>query len=211
MLRLVSGPAAEPVSLQDAKLHLRVEVTDDDALISRLIKAARQQAETRLNRALVNQTWELVLDSWPLASPLNWGRPFGVIQSLNMPAIPASEIRITNPDLASVTSISYLDPAGTTQVLDPATYVVLAGTPGRIFPATGRTWPAVRTLPGAITVRYVAGWGPDATTVPECVQTWILMHVGAWYESREALSAGGLTPLPGLDGLLAPADWGAYA
>jgi uncharacterized phiE125 gp8 family phage protein len=194
MLKLITGPAAEPVSLAEAKLHLRVEVTTDDALITRLIVTARRQAETKLDRALVNQTWELVLDSWPAD-----GGP--------------DAVRITNPPLVSVTSITYLDPAGGTQTVNSGDYVVLAGTPGLIFPAVGKSWPAVQSRPGVITVRYVAGFGADATTVPECVKTWILMHIGAWYENREAVSViqGGVALIiPGVDALLAPADWGAY-
>jgi uncharacterized phiE125 gp8 family phage protein len=210
MLKLVTGPTVEPVTLAEAKAHLRVEVADDDALISRLIAAARQMAETRLRRALVNQTWDLVLDRWP---PLRLADSGRVYQTLNMPWAAASTIEVTNPALVSVTSITYLDPAGGTQTVNSGDYVVLAGTPGLIFPAVGKSWPAVQSRPGVITVRYVAGFGADATTVPECVKTWILMHLGSWYENREAVSViqGGVALIiPGVDALLAPADWGAY-
>ena len=53
------------MSLTEAKLHLRVEVTDDDALITALISAARQYAETLTQRQFVTATWKLVLDSFP--------------------------------------------------------------------------------------------------------------------------------------------------
>ena len=61
----IVAPYAEPVHLDDAKLHLRVEVTDDDALIRTLIVAARNHAEIFTGRALVTQTWDLKLDAFP--------------------------------------------------------------------------------------------------------------------------------------------------
>ena len=59
---LVEGPATEPVSLTEAKLHLRVDGTDEDTLISALIVAARQEAEAYTRRALVTQTWRYTCD-----------------------------------------------------------------------------------------------------------------------------------------------------
>jgi len=64
-LTLNTPPAAEPVTLADAKAHLKVDSTDDDALIASLITAARARAEWHTGRALVTQSWTLWLDAWP--------------------------------------------------------------------------------------------------------------------------------------------------
>ena len=64
-LNLITPPAVEPVTLADAKAHLKVDTTDDDALITALITAARARAEWHTGRALITQSWTLWLDAWP--------------------------------------------------------------------------------------------------------------------------------------------------
>ena len=64
-LQLVIPPAEEPVSLMDAKLHLRVDFDEDDTLIASLISAARQAAETLTGRQFGTARWKLVLDGFP--------------------------------------------------------------------------------------------------------------------------------------------------
>src|SRR5689334_6458680 len=64
-LSLVTPPAFEPVSLDEAKMHLKVDTTDDDELIASLITAARVRAEWHTGRAFVTQGWTLWLDDWP--------------------------------------------------------------------------------------------------------------------------------------------------
>lgn len=58
---LIAGPAAEPLTLAQAKNHLRVDASEDDALITALLVAAREQAEFLLGQRLVTQTWQLQL------------------------------------------------------------------------------------------------------------------------------------------------------
>ncbi len=62
---LLAGPAAEPLLLPEAKAFLRIVHDDDDALIAALIAAARGQIEALTRRALLSQTWRIVLDRWP--------------------------------------------------------------------------------------------------------------------------------------------------
>ncbi|WP_434565154.1 head-tail connector protein [Thermoanaerobacterium thermosaccharolyticum] len=61
--QLVTPPAMEPVTLEEAKLHLRIDGNEEDSLISALIMAARQKCEEYTRRAFITQTWELALDS----------------------------------------------------------------------------------------------------------------------------------------------------
>ncbi len=64
-LVLLTAPTEEPITLDEAKLHLRVEIDDDDTLILGMIKAAREYAEVVTHRRLITQTWRYYLDSWP--------------------------------------------------------------------------------------------------------------------------------------------------
>ena len=88
-LTLIAAPILEPMTLAEAKLHLRVDGTDEDDLITALIVAARRRAEHLLTRALITQTWELTLDEFP-----------------------AADIQLPKPGVLSIVSVKYLDSAG---------------------------------------------------------------------------------------------------
>lgn len=62
-LRLKTAPTIEPITLAEAKLHLRVDSADDNTLITALIITARQLAEREVRRAFITQTWQMYLDS----------------------------------------------------------------------------------------------------------------------------------------------------
>jgi hypothetical protein len=65
-LKIKTAPAIEPLSLDEAKLHLRIDSDDEDTYITSLIKAARCYAEQVLaSRSFITQTWELWLDAFP--------------------------------------------------------------------------------------------------------------------------------------------------
>ena len=169
MLTQLSPPAAEPLTLAEAKLHLRVDVdiTDDDSLITALIFTARQQAEHRTGRALVSQQWRYAIDTFP-----------------------ADSLELPLPKLQSVQSVTYLDADGVRQTLAGAEYdVVTDELVGRLLPSFGKTWPACRVRPGSVQVSYTCGYGA-APDVPQSIKAWMLLAIGAWYENREALTSG---------------------
>lgn len=162
-LVLVTGPASEPVSVQEAADHLRVDFGDDDALISARIGAAREWAEDFTRRQFITATYDLYFDSWP-----------------------AFPIVLPRPPLASVTSITYYDEDDTAAVWAASNYYVdTAAEPGRIVLKTGAVAPSVTLREAnAVVVRFVAGYGA-AGDVPEKVRAAILLTVGDLYENRE--------------------------
>ena len=183
-LQLVTPPAGEPVSLAEAKLHLRVDVDDDDSLIGSLIAAARQSAETLTGRQMITARWKLVLD-----------------------AFPCHAIFLAKCPVQSVVNIQYLDMNGMSQTLPLVDYVVdTSCEPARITPVFGKTWPPTLPQIGAVTITFDAGYGA-ASAVPEGIKSWIKLRVGSLYAHREEMSIlmrGRIDPLPFVDGLLDP-------
>lgn len=189
-LALITAPTLPVVSLADAKLHLRVDGSDEDTLITAMVAAATQQAQHETGRALVRATWERRLD-----------------------AFPAAEIRLGLPPVSSVVSIIYIDPAGATQTINPVHYVLDDSTDsgsGWVLPGPAYQWPETADGANVVRVRFTAG-ALTAAEVPESIRAWILLQVGALYRNREAFSAGvTVQELPGrfTDMLLDP--WRYY-
>jgi uncharacterized phiE125 gp8 family phage protein len=150
-MQLITPPAAEPVSLAEAKHHLRVDFDEDDALIQALICAARQAAEMLTQRQLVTARWRMVLDSFPGSALM--GVPAGQTFSL-----PGHAILIPKSPLQSVVEIRYLDMAGAWQAMPAANYTVdSACEPARITPVFGQIWPVSLPQIGAVSVVFDAG------------------------------------------------------
>lgn len=181
-LTLVTAPPVEPISLQEAKDHLRVDTTDEDALIDALIMAARQHTEKYLARALITQTWD-------------W----------NLPCFPR-EFEVPYPPLQSVTSIKYYDGDNVQQTLSSSVYEVnTASTGGLIREAIGQTWPAHYTRYDAITVRFVAGYGDGVGDVPWPIKAAMLLFVAHLWCNRELATDRPQQEVPfGYCDLLAP-------
>ena len=199
-IQLVTPPTEEPVSLLEAKLHLRVDFDEDDMLIASLITAARQAAETLTGRQLTTARWKQVLDCFP--GPSLMGVPAGQTFTL-----PGHAILLAKAPVQSVVSINYLDMGSVNQTMPALTYTVdVACEPARITPVFGQIWPICLPQIGAVSVTFDAGYG-TASQVPEGIKSWIKLRVGSLYAHREevaALSRGRIESLPFIDGLLDP-------
>jgi len=173
-IKLITPATTEPVSLVEAKLHLRVDHSTEDTKISGLIKAARELAEDATWRAMITSTWELRLDAWPR-------------MPLELPRAP----------LQSISSIKYVDEAGVEGTVASSVYDCdTASEPGRLFFKANQSWPGVTLYPfGGVRIQFVAGYA-NAAAVPEKVKAAILLIVGHLYENREqVIVASGLSPV----------------
>lgn len=213
--RELTQPAVEPLTLAQAKSHLRVDFTDDDTYITSLITAARQYVEQVTNRAIFNRSMLLTLDYFPFPG---WSTTYG--QTYNTALswyYRGMTIRLPKPALVSVESITYLAADGVTSiVIDPAKYIVdTTSELGRISPAPGYTWPYQQNyLPGQVRITYTAGTYGDGVEANNCPQTIIqamLLLIGHWYEHREAASEKPQTNIPlAVDALLASETFDSF-
>ncbi len=178
-IRQLTNPPVEPVTLEEAKLHCRIDVDDDDTIINGLIATAREYCETFSGRAYVQRSLMLTMTHWPSTR----------------------QIILPRPPLASVASVVYIDADGNPQTLTAGTdYLVdLMHRWGRIVLPVAAQWPMEAMQPGTpIRITYTAGYetlpGPPinyTANVPEYVKTAMKLCIGNWYENRENVLPAG--------------------
>lgn len=167
-LTLKTGPAIEPVTLDTARQHLRIDSTEEDESIERLNSAARRWVERASGRALIQQTWEMTLDCWPITSVLE----------------------LPKPPLMAVNSIKYIDTAtpGNVLTLSATQYIADVTTqPGRVSLVINGSWPTSALRPiGGVVINFDAGYGATVKDVPETYIQAILVLLSDGFENRES-------------------------
>jgi uncharacterized phiE125 gp8 family phage protein len=176
-LTVVTEPTDEPVTIEQVKDHLRIDIVDSDEEIDLMISEARAIAENYCRRSLATKTLCLTLDEF---EPI---------------------IRLPSGPVQSIESIEYVDSDGATQTLAESVYRSdLAAEPARITPAWGESWPSTRCVTGAVTIEYVAGF----TTLPTPIRRAILRLVLALYDQRHEAGATAFSIPRSAEALLAP-------
>ncbi len=161
------APTVEPVTVQQAKQHVRVDKDDEDTKITDLITWARRTVEREVGVALVNTTFRMDLEYFPF------------------------EIVLPRPPLSSVTQVQYIDADGTTQTLGASIYQAdTASQPGRIREADGQSWPTTGNYYRPVQVTYVAGHGAAASNVPQEYKTAMYLLIDNMYEHRGPVVTG---------------------
>jgi uncharacterized phiE125 gp8 family phage protein len=167
---VTSSPAVEPVTVETQKLHSRIDYDGDDALLTALLRAARERAEGHLARKLITQT-------------VRW-----------LPASLSGVIKLPYPNVQSVT-VRYYDDAGTIQTAtentvyrvlnlrDPANDCLLEPIENQIWPT-----PDDRLQPWLID--FVCGYGDNAENVPDEIKLGMMLLVGQWYANRDVAVTG---------------------
>jgi len=180
------------VSLADAKLHLRIDSTAEDDLISNLISTARAWAEDYTDRTFVQTQWTMRMDALP------W--------EIELPRPPVAQSGTT-----TATVVTYTLETQATATLDASTYRVdRTATPGVIRTVYGGTWPGHLSDQNSVSVTWWGGYGADGTSVPAAIRSAVLMLCSHLYEHRTAV-APGMSEVPfSVKALLDTQRWGSY-
>jgi uncharacterized phiE125 gp8 family phage protein len=182
--KVIAGPTKEPLTLDEAKRFLKITTDAEDDVVLELVRSARKRVERGTELALLTQTVEVKLDGF-------WG---------------SCALELPMPPLQAVVSIEYVDANGALQTLAPDTYKVSTHRrPGRVWLAYGKTWPATRAEPEAVTVTFLAGFGDHASALPPTLLHAMRILVGHYDLNREAVVTGTITSLlpEGVESLLA--------
>lgn len=168
-LVLTSGPALEPITLAEAKAHLRLDTNTEDPLLQSLIVTSRLHIEAALGIALISQSWSWMLDQWPKGQRLVF--PIRPVQAI-------AHIKLWRRDATSQTL------ALTDFHLDGF------GNPARLIPVglTALTEPE-RPVNG-LEIAFTAGFGAAPADVPAPIRHALLLLVAHWYENREPVEIG---------------------
>ena len=162
-----SAPGVEPLTTAEAKTYMRVDHSEEDSLIDRMVKAGRQHYVEFTHRALINTTYTLKLDAFPV------------------------EIRPPRSPLSAVTSITHIDCDGNSQTVATSVYDVDTDTePGRIFLKFNQSWPDTRQINNAVTVTFVAGYGTATSSLPETGRSAVSMLALHFFDLREPVITG---------------------
>jgi uncharacterized phiE125 gp8 family phage protein len=160
--QVTTAPTEEPISIDEAKLHLRVDFDDDDTLIADLVAAAREYVEAATSRRFVTTALRIE------------GSRFD------------TEMWLPGAPLIAVQSVKYLDANGSQQTLSASNYDVVTNVePGMVRRSSTGYWPTHKESPVAVQVNYTAGYG-TASSVPPPAKAAIKLLVGHWYAQREA-------------------------
>jgi uncharacterized phiE125 gp8 family phage protein len=175
-LKLISPPVTTPVTLAEAKAHLNYVDSDRDTTIAAYIAAATASCEAFLGRALIDQTWDLVLDAFPADSA-------------------HLEIKIPKPPLIEVTQIAYDDGNGDEQIIPSGNYYVdNVSEFGWVVPQGGLSWPTTLDAINSVRVRFRAGYqdtnSPAGNAVPDDIKQAVLLTIGHFFENRETVVVG---------------------
>ena len=187
-IKLKTAPTDEPVTLEEARLYLRLSDTEDDWLVSALIKAIRQKFDEWSGRAVMTQTWTLWLDRFPVSERKNAPREgYFELPITHFDAVKRA-IEIPRPPLQTVPFLkTYADDDTATTFAATNYFIDTASTPGRLVLNRTASWPVDLRPANAVEIEFVAGWGSVAASVPEPIRQGMLLWLKLLFADKSKL------------------------
>ena len=138
----------------------------EDGHIERLIIEATEAAEEETQRALMPQTWQMILSGFP-----------------------SGDIVLERPPLIEVLSFDYLDADGASQTLavSPLDFQVIPSgkyRKARLRPLSGASWPGTISTEEAVTITYRAGFSNDQDPQLAHIARGIALMTAEGYKTR---------------------------
>jgi len=162
--KVITQPQSEPVTVAEARQHLRIDGTDEDTYIDILIKVARQLCEQYSGLSFITQQREIKLDRFPCAKTIEI--PYGPVQTID--------------------DFVYIDNNGYSQPLTEDTdfIVDIHSSPARVQYVN--SWPSTLDRFSSVTIAYTSGYAnDDHDPVPEVIKQAMLLQIGSMYENRQ--------------------------
>lgn len=191
-VRVITAPAAYPVTLTEIKIWAGLDITDtsEDGKLTAIIAAMTAHAEHLTGRAFIERTLEYTADEFDNCIALPWA------------------------PLLGIDSVKYTDIADTEQTVAAADYEVdTYSEPGKVRPVWGEYWPSLGHGFNPVRIRYRAGYRPtgsptdltDNSYLPGQLRVWMQARITTLYDTREQLIVGAsiaAIPRDYADGLL---------
>lgn len=183
--RLVTAPAAEPITRDEVRTLLRDPPTDENGFIDTCLIEARQIFEALTGIACINQTWKLTLDAWPGGGE-RWWDGYRELPVTELYRGGLDFVQLPRYPLSSVSAVTTydLDDAATSVVVADVFLTDTASFPGRLVLRSGQTWPIALRDRNAIEITYVAGFGATAADVPESIRRAIRQVAAYLFDNR---------------------------
>lgn len=190
----VTEPVVEPVSVAEAKRHLRIdsEFTEDDLYLQTLITASRYYVENYVDRTLLRTELRMKLDYFPV-----WDLP--------LPRPPVMADPVVVQYVPSDAALGYAAVSYTNFRTDRD------ATPAVLRPQWNGTWPSCRGAENDVIISWWAGYGTTGADVPIPARHAMLLILSHWYRNRESVSENRFAPVPmSAETLLGTVNWGQY-
>ncbi len=145
-LALITAPTAEPLTVTQAKLFLRIDTTDEDNFIGECITAARNKVEEITHRQLMTAVYRY---------------------STNQ-LICGNAILLPKPPVVSVAAVNAVNSDGVVSTLNASTYIIpIDAQPGQVIFTTTPDFDSRR--PDALRVTFTAGYGTASSFIPSAL------------------------------------------
>jgi uncharacterized phiE125 gp8 family phage protein len=160
-LKLITPPAAEPLTLAQAKSQLRIpaSITTYDEDVGDALAAARAYIENITRNCLINQTWDQTFDEFPSAA-----------------------ILLRKYPVQSIVGLYYFDELGAEQTIAAENfYLDNTSDYHWLVPNSAYVWPETLDAINSIRIRMLVGHGADKDDIPPVLVQAVRLSLNNYY------------------------------